>query len=175
MGDDLGGLLINLGSTVALLVVTYLIGSYLERRHFAEIRFREAASRTFPVLTFKRAPATLEVTSGELVSGSVVISLDYFKRFLAGLRGVVGGPVSSFETLLDRGRREAVLRMVEEARRRGYNGVICVRLETARLASGKRNGKGTAGIEVLAFGTAIKLGAAHGVPASAEESITAAS
>jgi uncharacterized protein YbjQ (UPF0145 family) len=47
------------------------------------------------------------------VSGSVVVSVDYFKRFLAGLRTLVGGRVTSYETLLDRARREAILRCKE--------------------------------------------------------------
>jgi uncharacterized protein YbjQ (UPF0145 family) len=91
-----------------------------------------------------------------LVTGSVVVSVDYFKRFLAGLRGLVGGEVKSYGTLLDRARREAVLRMKEEAIRKGYDAIVNVRLETSRLASGRRDGKGTAGVEMLAFGTAVK-------------------
>jgi uncharacterized protein YbjQ (UPF0145 family) len=70
---------------------------------------------------------------------------------------LVGGRVASYESLLDRGRREAILRMKEEAFERGYNAVINVRIETSRLASSSRNGEGTAGVEVLAFGTALKL------------------
>ena len=33
-----------------------------------------------------------QVESAALVHGSAVISIDYFKRFLAGLRNIVGGP-----------------------------------------------------------------------------------
>ena len=47
--------------------------------------------------------------------------------------------------------------MAEDAKSRGYNAVINVRLETSRLANSRRDGKGTAGIEMLAFGTAITL------------------
>ena len=46
-----------------------------------------------------------------LVQGSAVISIDYFKRMLAALRNIVGGEVKSYETLVDRARREATLRM----------------------------------------------------------------
>ena len=49
-------------------------------------------------------------------SSRVVISLDHFKRFLAGLRALVGGRIRSYETLLDRARREALMRMKEAAR-----------------------------------------------------------
>jgi uncharacterized protein YbjQ (UPF0145 family) len=65
--------------------------------------------------------------------------------------------LKSYETLLDRARRESVLRLKESARESGYRAVINVRLETSRLASGRRDGKGTAGVEILAFGTGLTL------------------
>jgi uncharacterized protein YbjQ (UPF0145 family) len=97
------------------------------------------------------------VASADLVQGSIVISVDYFKRFLAGLRAIFGGRIRSYEPLLDRARREALLRMTEDAVSRGFDAVVNVRLETARLASSRGNGKGTAGVEMLAFGTALEL------------------
>ena len=92
-----------------------------------------------------------------MVTGSIVISLDYFKRVIAGLRGLVGGRIKTYEPLLDRARREALLRMIEQARERGYDAIFNVRLETSRLANSTRDGNGTAGVEMLAFGTAVKL------------------
>jgi uncharacterized protein YbjQ (UPF0145 family) len=47
--------------------------------------------------------------------------------------------------------------MKEDAFARGYNAVINVRIETSRLASSNRKGEGTAGVAILAFGTALKL------------------
>ena len=149
--------LINLGIILVLLVATYLSGSYLERRHFESIRRREEQHRRFPVVTFEAIPTSWEVVSSGLATGSVVISLDYFKRFLAGLKALVGGRIGAYEPLLDRARREALLRMIESARSGGYHAIVNVRLETSRLASARGNGEGTAGVEMLAFGTALKL------------------
>ena len=98
-----------------------------------------------------------KVVSSDLVSGNVVVSLDYFKRFFAGLKAMVGGRIGAYEPLLERARREALLRMIESARSRGYHAIVNVRLETARLASSRGDGEGTAGVEMLAFGTALKL------------------
>ncbi len=142
--------------TLALLVVGYLVGSFTEKRHFQDIRRREERMRQMLVINFRKLPADWQVSNAELVTGSVVISLDYFKRFLAGLRGIIGGRVKSYETLLDRGRREATLRMKELAQQAGCNAIINVRQQTSTLASGRRNGKGVAGVEVLVFGTAIR-------------------
>jgi len=47
--------------------------------------------------------------------------------------------------------------MIEDAQARGYDAVVNVRLETSRLANSRRGGKGIAGIEILAFGTAMTL------------------
>ncbi len=149
-------LLFGLGATVALLVLGFVAGSIAERRHYASIRQRERDLLRLPALTFE-APSTWTVRRGALVAGSVVVSLDYFKRFLAGLKSLIGGRLRSYETLLDRARREAVLRMKEDARRRGFDAVANVRLETSSIASARRNGKGVTGLEVLAFGTAVAV------------------
>ncbi len=151
-------LLFPLVWTVVVLLVTYFIGSFIEKRHFESIRAREAEHRGFPVITFATLPKDWQVASSGFAQGSVVISLDYFKRFLASLRAIVGGRIKSYEPLLERGRREAVLRMIEDARGQGFDALINVRLETSCLASSRRGSKGVAGVEMLAFGTALKLG-----------------
>lgn len=149
--------LMNFGIPLALLLVAYFIGSMIERRHFSSIRKRESKNASFPVVTFDTMPDAWKVDASTLVTGSVVISLDYFKRVIAGLKGLVGGRIKTYEPLLDRARREALLRMTENARRDGYDGIFNVRLETSRLASSRRDGKGIAGVEMLAFGTAVKF------------------
>lgn len=147
---------LQVGIPLALLVATYFSGGWVERRHYASIRQREVELRTLPAISFRTVPTGWNVERSALVSGSVVISVDYFKRFLAGLRGLIGGRIKSYESLLDRARREALLRMKAEAAQLGFDAVVNVRIETSRMANGQRNG-GTAGIEVLAFGTGLEL------------------
>jgi uncharacterized protein YbjQ (UPF0145 family) len=88
-----------------------------------------------------------------MVCGNVVISIDFFKKFVSGLRRIVGGRVSSYESLIDRARREAVLRMKEEAAKKGAQYVFNVKMETSSISKGRRNSVGS--VEVLAYGTAI--------------------
>lgn len=147
----------NIGMPILLLLAAYLIGNMIERRHFQKIRKRESESAGFPVVTFDTMPSDWNAASSTLVTGSVVVSLDYFKRVIAGLRGLVGGRIKTYEPLLDRARREALLRMTESARRDGYDAIFNVRLETSRLANSRGDGKGIAGVEMLAFGTAVKF------------------
>jgi uncharacterized protein YbjQ (UPF0145 family) len=154
--DPFAEMSVELGFSLALLIVAYFTGTFVERRHYASIRERESRLRSLPAITFRSVPSSWKVTESTLVTGSVVISVDYFKRFLSGLRILFGGRVRSYETLLDRARREALLRLKEDAVERGYDAVINVRLETCRMANARNSGS-IAGLEVLAFGTALKL------------------
>jgi uncharacterized protein YbjQ (UPF0145 family) len=148
--------LVNVAFALALLVFAYLVGAWIERRHYRGIRRREMRWRSLPAITFRRIPPGWEVLDSDLVVGNVVISVDHFKRFLAGLRAIVGGRVKSYESLLDRARREAILRLKHQAMERGFHAVVNVRLQTSRMAN-SRGSEGTAGLEILASGTALKL------------------
>lgn len=149
--------LVQLGVPLFLLGLGYVAGTMAEQGHYKDIRARELRLRRLPTTNLRRLPAHWRVEGAALVAGNVVVSVDYFKRFLAQLRGLIGGRVRSYESLLDRARREAMLRMKEEAVSGGFDAVINVRLESSNIASPLRSDRGTAGIEVLAFGTALKL------------------
>jgi uncharacterized protein YbjQ (UPF0145 family) len=148
-------LLIQLGFFVLLLLVGLVFGRASEKRHFREIRRREAALRDLLVFNERRPPADGEYASAALVVGSVVIGEDYFKRIAAGLRSFFGGRVGVYESLLDRGRREAILRMKEEARRRGATMVFNVRFETSSLSMDGGGASPMFSAEFLAYGTAL--------------------
>lgn len=150
-------LFLNFGLPLLLLMTAYFIGSMIERRHFSNIRRRESEYLGYPVVSFDTMPDDWNASDSTMVTGSIVVSLDYFKRVIAGLRGLVGGRVKTYEPLLERARREALLRMTESARSQGYDAVFNVRLETSRLANSRGDGNGTAGVEMLAFGTAVKF------------------
>ena len=102
-----------------------------------------------------------------MVYGSAVISIDYFKRFLGGLRNIFGGELSSFETVLDRARREAILRMKEMAGNAGI--IINTRVETSTIGTTSKKGIGCS--EVLAYGTALTFEGSN--PTNIEKSLNA--
>lgn len=135
-----------------LLAMGYFIGRYLEKKHYASIREREKLYA--PVLAFgARFPPDMKARQDcRLVCGCVVISSDYFKKFVLGLRSFVGGRSRGYETLLDRGRREAALRMKMEARRLGSKLVVNVKYESTAI-SGNRGG--VPAFEILCYGTAL--------------------
>ena len=140
-----------------LLLFAFFTGEMIERRHYKAIRSREQRWKRFPAITFRQIPGGWDVEDSEMVFGNVVISVDYFKHFLAGLRGIFGGRIKSYESLMDRARREALLRLKKDAMDKGFHAIVNVRLETTRMANARQNGQGTAGLEVLAYGTGLKL------------------
>lgn len=145
----MNSLLFQAGSVVVLLVLGYLFGRLAERRHFKKLIEREAATRYLPVVA-SRYPPEDRVYDQQLVCGNVVIASDYFKAFLAGLINIFGGRVTPFESMLDRARRESVLRMKDAAIALNAAYVFNIKFETSRVATGK-----IAAMEVLAYGTAM--------------------
>jgi len=138
---------------MSLLALGYGFGQYAEKKHYSSIRKRELLLRSVPVIASRIPPHGNPNYDSQLVSGSVVISVDYFKHFIAGLRGLLGGRITSYESLLDRARREAILRVKREAKDLGAEMVFNIKLETSSIHKGKGNAIGS--VEVFAYGTAL--------------------
>jgi uncharacterized protein YbjQ (UPF0145 family) len=143
----------ELGLAVALAVIGLVAGRWVERRHYASIRRRERQLAEVLVFAVRFPPPRLAAPSATLVAGSVVIADDYFKSLVAGLYTFFGGRIRSYESLVDRARREAVLRMKAEARGRGAGMIVNVKFQTFAIP-GRRPGSMRA-VEVLAYGTAL--------------------
>ena len=97
-----------------LILLAMVTGTLLERAHFKRIHQREREFARASHAQHQAAPGDRVIAESSLVMGDVVISIDYFKRFLASLRNIFGGEVKSYGSLIDRGRREAILRMKEQ-------------------------------------------------------------
>ena len=137
------------------MILGYVFGQLAERRHYRSIIRREKETLKLPAITLKTIPQNLVNCQTLLVSGNVVISIDYFKKFLSALRSIFGGRLRSYETLLDRARREAILRMKETAISQGGKIIVNVRVETASISKFSQNRSSVGSVEVLAYGTAI--------------------
>ena len=143
----------DLITLLVLLAIGFIFGTLLERSHYNSVIRREAALRNLPAIASKKLPEEFNPCETRLVAGNVVISIDFFKKFIAGLRNLVGGRVTSYESLIDRARREALLRMKEEAKKLNADFVFNVKMETSSISKGRRNNIGS--VEVLAYGTAV--------------------
>ena len=140
-----------------LMVIGYTCGTIAEKRHYKSIIRREKELIKLILVNAEGRFADDAVNRSFLVSGSMVVSNDYFKRLLAILRNFFGGRVKAYETLIDRARREAILRMKEEAKAKGAHMIVNLRLETSAIgrSANKKNSVGS--IEVLAYGTAVVM------------------
>ena len=147
-------LLFNIGIPAVLIFAAFFTGSWIERRHFRRIRKREDELREILAFAIRRVPNDLSLSSPHLVTGSAVISVDYFKRFAAGLRGIIGGRIGSYESLFERARREAIIRMKQAALRDGSHIVLNLKLDTTRIYAG--SGNATVSVEAVAYGTAYR-------------------
>lgn len=139
---------------LALITVGFSVGRVLESRHFESIRTREKALKKVLVFATRYPPNVIDPQDCRLVTGAVVISSDYFKQFVAGLRNLIGGRFKGYESLFDRARREAILRMKEDAKVNGFNLVVNVKFETASLSGGQRGVMPA--FEIMAYGTALR-------------------
>ena len=138
---------------VSLVVIGYVFGQIAEKRHFRSIIEREQELRSLLTFSERYPPIGMQFKESHLVGGNVVISIDYFKHIAASLRTLLGGRVSAYESLVERARREALLRMKEDARTKGAGMIINVKLETSSISKGAQGQIGS--VEVYAYGTAL--------------------
>ena len=138
-----------------MLVMGLVIGGSIEKAHFRKLAAREQSLSGIMLSDVKRLPPNWQAADPMLVIGEAVIATDYFKVFVAGLKNLFGGKVRGYELLMDRARREAIVRMLTQAQGVGANVVWNVRIETSTI-QGKQKGK-SGGVEVMAYGTALKV------------------
>jgi uncharacterized protein YbjQ (UPF0145 family) len=147
-------LLLNAALLGFFLLLGLLFGGHMERKHFQSLRHREQAMSHMLVTQLKSFPNYCPGSSPPcLIVAEFVVASDYLKSFLAGIRNLFGGEVKSYLTLVDRARREAILRVLEQARERGYNAVCNVRLDSADVG-GNSIGRRMPMAAILASGTA---------------------
>lgn len=139
---------------IILICLGYIGGTIAEMRHYRSIITREKEFLKLPTVTIDCIlEKDAEIKSVEMVQGSAVISVDYFKRILAALINFFGGEVKSYESLLDRARREATLRMKEKAVNADI--ILNTRIETATIGSNANRRNSIGSIEAMAYGTSI--------------------
>ncbi|MFH1772122.1 MAG: heavy metal-binding domain-containing protein [Candidatus Omnitrophota bacterium] len=149
--------LMQLIITVIFFVVVFIVGTRIEKNHYKAVKEKEKDFANLPAVSSKKVADLDRVTDSCLVSGCIVISNDAFKKLVAQIYNIFGGRISVYETLFDRARREAIIRMKEQARVFGADMVVNTRFETSRLGAVNSQNKGMGIFEVLAYGTAVKI------------------
>ena len=90
-----------------------------------------------------------EIEALGLVKGTVVQSKNFGRDFMAGMKNLVGGEITSYTEMLVEARQIATKRMVDEANAMGADAVINIRFGSSAVMQGAA--------EVVAYGTAVKL------------------
>ncbi len=99
------------------------------------------------LLTINYVPGK-EIEALGIAKGTTVQSKNFGKDFMSGMKGLVGGELTSYTEMLNEARQIATKRMVEDAEALGADAVINVRYGSASLMQGSA--------EVIVYGTAIK-------------------
>lgn len=141
------GLLLQLLIFAVLFAVGFGFGRYNECKHFQYLAEQEQRLAYIQLDSSRFKSTDLP---GQLVSSNVVISHDYFKYAIANVQNLLGGRLTSYESVVERARREAIVRLKLEAEKMGATQILGLRLSTTEL--GMQGGM----VEVFAYGTAIK-------------------
>ena len=150
MNHSLTQMLINYVPLVILFAVGWFFGGRHERQHLARLLVSERELRHIIVSSERfYCPKLAADSESELVLGSVVIAQDYFKMVIAKVLSFFGKNLTTYETLLDRARREALVRMRIQAQLKGYSHIYGLRLEVSNI-----NQLGSM-VEAIAYGTAV--------------------
>lgn len=132
---------------VVLFCIGWGFGRHIEQKHFKEL---EAQEKRLAHIRIDNNRFKTTEHFGQLISSNVVISHDYFKYVIANIQNFFGGRLTSYESIVDRARREAVVRLKQEAEKMGATQIMGLRLSTTEL--GMQGGM----VEVFAYGTAIQ-------------------
>lgn len=89
-----------------------------------------------------------------IARGNVVRARNVGRDILAGFRTIVGGEIKEYSKLIAESRQQATDRMVEDAKAMGADAIVTLRYTTSVIQQGSS--------EVLAYGTAVKLGGRKG-------------
>lgn len=86
-----------------------------------------------------------------IVTGEAILGANIVRDFFAGVTDIIGGRSAAYEESLRKAKDIALSEMLQEAKRRGANGVIGVDLDYETVGQGSM-------LMVSASGTAVVIG-----------------
>lgn len=140
------GFILKISITLVLFFIGWGFGRFIEQKHLRELDEKERLLSHIYIDTNKFQTSNYQ---GQLISSNVVISHDYFKYIIAQIQNFFGGRLTTYESVVERARREAIVRLKQEAEKVGAKQIMGLRLSTTEL--GMQGGM----VEVFAYGTAI--------------------
>lgn len=144
-----------LGLPVVFVIAGFTVGWLNETRHFGRLEAgeRECAS----ILATNTGSFPPDATQASIVLSEVVIATDYSRSLFGRLRKIFGGELRGYRRMMILARREAILRLRQQAMARGFAGVANIRLQAADITgqiTARKQKKLTVMCSILASGTA---------------------
>tara|TARA_Y100000768_G_scaffold260696_1_gene198554 strand:+ start:710 stop:1207 length:498 start_codon:yes stop_codon:yes gene_type:complete len=99
---------------------------------------------------------TMTAESSTLLHVSICVGPSMGQIFFMWCKGVFGGRLHSYDVVLDYGRREALLRLNQQAKDLGCSSMVNIRIETSTVSFAKNDRSNTSSVEFLAFATGIR-------------------
>jgi uncharacterized protein YbjQ (UPF0145 family) len=156
-GNDLIEFFVYFGIIGFGIYIGFILGTFTETKHYQSIAQRERQHLHQPMISGRSdhfIPKDRTVLRSQLVCASVVISDDYFKTIVALLKKYFGGHLTSYESLLDRARREVILRLKEAAPEADM--FLNLRMESTSLSKDiEEDSRAGRAVELIAYATAI--------------------
>ena len=152
------GIFIACGLTVlpwTLSLIATLI--YQPSKKKALLKREQNAALSGDALSTLRKPlGNREVREYRVMMANVVMSPSWVQMFIGWFLSIFGGEINVYTKIVDWARREAKQRLREQVAEAGFDEVINMRIETSVLSKTSNKDDKTAGVEILAYGTAIK-------------------
>ena len=119
-------------------------------------RETQAALKGDALTTLSKPFGNREIKQTKMLMANVVMSPSWVQMWIGGIMSLFGGQINVFTKVVDWARREAQQRLREQVAEEGFDEVINMRIETTMLTSTRGGKDKTSGVEILAYGTAIK-------------------
>jgi uncharacterized protein YbjQ (UPF0145 family) len=154
MSESFFGLFV-VGFPVLLLLFAWGVGAWMATRHEADLAEREPTVAHLQVHnTGRLEDAVAGPNPPAMVASEVTLGVDHFRGFLGQWKNLFGGQVRSYQMVLDRARREVMMRLLEQAHSLGYNAVANVRIDFVDISGSALTRRKAADVSVLATATA---------------------
>lgn len=139
----------------AVLLAAWIIGNLITAHHEESLKRRQEDVAHIRVTNMK---TLIDSVAGDrppaLITGEVTMGIDHFRGFLGKLKNIFGGEVRSYQTTLDRARREVVMRLIEEAHKLGYDAVANMRIDFADISGNATRSQKASSVSILGSATA---------------------
>ena len=142
--------------------VSFLISMIFSRRRHRKMIDNVMDRVTSTVNEYGRDPLTNKKTTlrtdkifqAKMIQANFVVGPGWWNQWIASWHSLIGGNITSFDDVLMMARQHVLQSLRDQASEGGYDEVVNVRLESARLSYlAKKSNKY---IEIFAYGTAIK-------------------